>query len=642
MTRKGHKMRGARRWVVGLSGLMLVAGGLTACSSTPPDATLRKFAAALASANFSGLDVQTSDGQPVTKDMVTKLEGDLAGVKPTIKVEKPKVKGDSAQAALDYSWPVGNGVTWQYKSTLAAKKTKDDKWLVYFDPATLHPDLTAADKIEVKHVAADRGAILDGTGAPLTTKQRIITIRIQPNEVTDPDGVVRVLDAAFKSIKSDVGDIDLGDLTAKIKTGGTAPIDVIQLRESTYNKIRSTIHELPGLYFPDSYRQLTLTPTFGKALLGRVGDVTEEIMKQNPGRYQIGDQVGLGGLQQQFEGVLGGSPGVAVVIPGKDPSADKVLFHADPKPGATIKTTLDQRTQKAAEDALSAQPKRSAIVAIRISDGSVLAVANGPGGGDLDLALTAQVAPGSTFKTITALGVLENGSATASTVVPCPAEYTAPGGTPIHNAHDLTAALGANAQLHQDFAQSCNTAFAQLGAKLGADGLAATAKTVGIGVPWDLGTPAFSGSVATGADSAEQAAAAFGQGRTLVSPVALAGAAAAVARGQWQQPKLITDPAPAHSAAPGPQLKPDSLAALKQMMREVVTDGTAKSIKNTPGDPIYGKTGTAEYDNNDPNKTHSWFLGYRGDVAFAVFVEDGGLSTDAAVPIAGKFFAALK
>jgi cell division protein FtsI/penicillin-binding protein 2 len=633
--------RATKRWAVGLTGLTLVAGGLTACSSTPPDATLGKFASGLARGDFGTMDVLTSAGQPVTKDMVAKLEGDLAGVKPTIKVGKPQVKDTTAHATLDYSWPVGNAVTWQYKSSVAAKKIKDDKWQVYFDPATLHPDLTAADKIAIKHIAADRGNVTDGAGALLTTKQRIITIRVQPGEVTDVDGTVKVLDAAFKSIKSDIGDIDVSDLAAKIRAGGKAPIDVVALRESTYNRIRSTIHELSGLYFPDSFRMLALTPTFGKALLGRVGDVTAELMKQNPGKYQIGDQVGLGGLQQQYEDVLGGSPGVAVVIPGKDPSADKVLFHSDPKPGGTIKTTLDQRIQKAADDALSAQPKRSALVAVRVSDGSVLAVANGPGGGDLNLALTAQVAPGSTFKTMTALGVLDNGSANASTVVSCPAEYTAPGGTPIHNAHDLTAALGAGAQLHQDFAQSCNTAFAQLGAKLGPDGLAATAKTVGIGVPWDLGAPAYSGSVATGADSAEQAAAAFGQGRTLVSPVALAGAAAAIAHGQWQQPKLITDPAPAHPAAAGPQLKPDSLAALKQMMREVVTDGTAKSIKGTPGDPIYGKTGTAEYDNNDPNKTHSWFMGFRGDVAFAVFVEDGGLSTDAAVPIAGKFCAAL-
>jgi cell division protein FtsI/penicillin-binding protein 2 len=632
--------RGPRRWAAGLIGLTLLAGGVSACSSTPPDGTLSTFAQGLTNGDFGSLKVLTSAGQQVTKDVLTKLEGDLAGKKPTVKVDKPAVKGDSATAALNYSWPVGNGVKWEYKSVVQAKKAKDDKWQVYFDAATLHPDLTATDTIAIKHTAADRGNILDGSGAPLTTKQKIITVRVQPKEVNDVDGTVKILDAALKSIKGDIGDTNLGSLAQEIKAGGTAPIDVISLREPVYAKIRSTIHDLAGLYFSESFRTLAPTSTFAKALLGRVGDVTKEIMDKTPGKYQISDQVGLGGLQQQYDDLLAGSPGVSVLIPGKDAStAGKVLFTSDPKPGPALKTTLDPKVQIAAEAALAGQQSRSALVAVRVSDGSIVAVANGPNGGDLNLALTAQVPPGSTFKAVTALGVLDNGSANPSTVVPCPKEFTAPGGTPIHNAHDFV--LGDNTPLHVDFAQSCNTAFAQLGAKLGPNGLAAAAKTVGIGIPWDLGTPAYSGTVATGADSAEQAAAAFGQGKTQVSPVALAGAAAAIARGQWQQPKLITDPAPAKSSQPGPQLKPESVAALKQMMREVVTDGTAKSISNTPGEPIYGKTGTAEYDNNDPNKTHSWFMGFRGDIAFAVFVENGGLSSDAAVPIGGRFCGAL-
>jgi len=327
-----------------------------------------------------------------------------------------------------------------------------------------------------------------------------------------------------------------------------------------------------------------------------------------------------------------------VVITRADKDA-KELFRSDPKAGTPIKTTLDAKVQAAADAALNATATRSAIVAVRVSDGAMLAVANGPGGGELNLALTGRTPPGSTFKTITALGVLDSGAAQPNTVVPCPKEFTAPGGTPIRNAHDLP--LGATAQLHQDFAQSCNTAFASLGAKLGPDGLAATARTVGIGVPWDIGTEVYSGTVATGADSAEQAAAAFGQGKTQVSPAALAGAAAAIARGQWQQPKLVTDPAPAKPAAAGPPLKPETLAGLKQMMSEVVSVGTATSIKNTPGGPIYGKTGTAEYDDAHKEKTHSWFMGFQGDIAFAVFVEDGGLSSDAAVPIAGRFCTAL-
>jgi len=313
-----------------------------------------------------------------------------------------------------------------------------------------------------------------------------------------------------------------------------------------------------------------------------------------------------------------------------------VLFHSDPQSGKSIKTTLDVKIQNAADTALVGQTQRSALVAIRISDGAIVAVANGPNGGDLDLALTAQTPPGSTFKTVTALGVLSNGSANTNTVVACPKTLTVNGRT-FKNAHDFE--LG-NVPLHTDFAKSCNTAFASLAPKLGADGLSQTAQTLGIGVQWDPGIDVFTGKVSSGGPAEEQAAAAFGQGQTIVSPVCLAGAAAAVARGQWKQPSLVLDPAPAKSAPDGPALKADAVSALKTMMREVVTDGTATGVKGVPGEPIYGKTGTAEYD-NDPAHTHSWFMGFRGDIAFAVFVENGGQSTDAAVPIAGKFFTTL-
>jgi cell division protein FtsI/penicillin-binding protein 2 len=120
----------------------------------------------------------------------------------------------------------------------------------------------------------------------------------------------------------------------------------------------------------------------------------------------------------------------------------------------------------------------------------------------------------------------------------------------------------------------------------------------------------------------------------------MASATAAVAHGQWQQPKVLLDPAPAKPAPPGPQLKTESVAGLRAMMREVVTAGTATSLADVPGGEVYGKTGTAEYDNN-PAHTHAWFVGWQGDIAFAVFVEKGGSSGATAVPIAERFLRRL-
>jgi cell division protein FtsI/penicillin-binding protein 2 len=111
-----------------------------------------------------------------------------------------------------------------------------------------------------------------------------------------------------------------------------------------------------------------------------------------------------------------------------------------------------------------------------------------------------------------------------------------------------------------------------------------------------------------------------------------------VARGSWSQPALFPTlpagaPAPNPDQAPPPAngtaLRPASVAALRAMMREVVTAGTATALGDVPGGQVQVKTGTAEYDNN-PAHTHAWTIGYRA-TSFAVFV-DRRFQLNTAVP----------
>ena len=629
----------ARRTIAVLLGLGLVAA-LPACSSNPPDPAFARFLAGWRSGNFTGVNVVSPDGQALSADAartkLTALEGDLADQPVELKTAgKPAVKKDTATLPVTVTWQVAGKVPWTYQTDVQAR-LRNDRWAVVLSPGMIHPDLTAdAGRLTVRRALATRGAITDVNGTPIVSMQPVVVVGVQPGKVTGLAALTKAFDAAFKSVGVAV---DLSTLQALV--GAAKPdafVEVVTLRRPDYDKIRAQIHELPGAVFRESTQPLAPSRTFASALLGRVGPVTKEIMDKNPGRYQIGDVVGMGGLQQRYDDSLRGSPGISVVVPGKTGDQDRTLFHTDPRSGAPLKITIDVRTQTAAETALAGdQTHRSAIAAIRISDGALVAVANGPAAPDLNLALTAQVAPGSTFKTVTAVGVLDNGSVTPDTIVPCPATYTVEGAT-FRNAHNEV--LG-NVALHTDFAQSCNTAFASLAPKLGPDGLARTAANLGIGVPWDLGIDAFSGKVSAGGSASERAAAAFGQGTTIVSPVVMAGAAAAIARGQWKQPHLVLDPAPGKVAPDGPPLKPAVQAAMKRMMREVVTSGTATGVKGVKGEPVYGKTGTAEFANGS-TATHSWFIGFRGDLAFAVFIESGGLSTEAAVPMAATFLGAL-
>src|SRR6266511_1586017 len=542
-------MRLIRRVAV-LLAIPLLLGATVACSRQPsPDPAVTAFLDGWRTGQFKAdLPLISADGAARSgTDVAAKIKalaGGFASLKPTLGAGKAKVSKNDATAPVDVSWPIAAGVTWKYQTTLRLTLA-DGKWKPIWEPSVFATGVTDGDKLALKTTDAPRGEF----------------------------------------------------------------VDVVLLRDAVYQQIRAKIHDLDGTAFHTGTRSLGRSQVFARALLGFVSEVTKERMDANPGKYQLGDLVGFGGLQEKYDARLRGAAGVIVSVAAKPGATDaeKILYHTDAKAGQPLKTTIDIKTQEAADAALAAVTKPTAIVAMRVSDGAILAVANGPGPSNLNLAFTAQVPPGSTFKSVTATHVLETGQADGNTPVECSAKYNV-GGRDFTNVEGE--ALG-TFPLHRNFAQSCNTAFARLYPKLGMTGLHDTATRLGLGLQWDLGIDAFTGKVSVNESEVERAAAAFGQGTTLVSPIAMAGAAAALARGQWKQPRLLTDPAPAKPAADQAPLKPGTVDAMHQMMREVVTGGTAKSLANTPGPPVSGKTGTAEFDNNNPARTHSWFIGFR-------------------------------
>jgi cell division protein FtsI/penicillin-binding protein 2 len=152
--------------------------------------------------------------------------------------------------------------------------------------------------------------------------------------------------------------------------------------------------------------------------------------------------------------------------------------------------------------------------------------------------------------------------------------------------------------------------------------------------------PAFGGAVPAPRDPVDLASEAFGQGRILVGPPAMAAVAAAVTRGRWLSPELIQG-----RGSPGaPQLPSGPIATLRARMRETVTSGSATVLASQPGLPVYGKTGTAETGTSTSPLTDAWFVGYQGDVAFAGLVANtaNGFGGAVAAPIAGRFLARLQ
>src|SRR5262249_12489919 len=161
--------------------------------------------------------------------------------------------------------------------------------------------------------------------------------------------------------------------------------------------------------------------------------------------------------------------------------------------------------------------------------------------------------------------------------LPCPGTVTL-GGRVVHNEDSFS--LGSVA-LREAFAHSCNTTFAALAQRLPAGALEGTAAGYGIGAGWQLPVPSFSGSLPAPDGPGELAADAIGQGKVLVSPLAMALVAAALQHGSVVPPQLLAG-TPAGAKSPPPALNPAAVAAVRTFARATVTEGTASQLRDLP------------------------------------------------------------
>jgi hypothetical protein len=330
----------------------------------------------------------------------------------------------------------------------------------------------------------------------------------------------------------------------------------------------------------------------------------------------------------------GASAGLDVEIATK---ADKPVAGSQAEiiaPGnyPTLGTTISAKAEAAARSAV-AMHKESSMVAIQPSTGHILAIANNAGYNDF--ALTADVAPGSAMKVITSTALFNDGL-TPQSPVACPAAYTVTGIT-YHNDQGESEPPGT--PFVTDFAQSCNNAFTTQWQSLYGK-LAGTAKKYyGLDQQWDIGLGGLAASyfnAPASASGSELAQEAFGEGKLVASPLAMASVAATVDTGTFKQPVLRLT-AKQLTATPLPA---STDADLKTVMRAVVTSGTAAGLGFGP--TVYAKTGTADIQGQD--QPNSWLVAFdpTRDIAVAALVVNAGYGAQYAGPEVVAFLKALE
>ncbi len=610
------------------------------------------LARALSTGRLTGLAYTDGSAQDAQRLWTATVRGLGKDARPTVSVGKVTDGGDDApsRAALAWSWALpGTDERWTYDTAVRLEPvdTAAD-WEVRLTPEVLHPELRSGEALDARSVPAVRADVLGAGGSTLVTARAVRRIGIDKTTI----GAARQLASARRLARA-LG-IDPTAYVAEVRAAGPrAFVEALVLRAPDAREAlsRGGTRSIAGLaVLPDT---LPLAPTrsFAREVLGTVGPVTAEMVEDSGGAYAPGDEAGLSGLEGRYDEQLRGTPGVSVDAVTAEGTRREV-FAAEPEPGTPLRTTLAPRWQRAAEAALSSVGPASALVAVRPSTGDLLAVASGPGSAGYSTATVGQYAPGSTFKVVSSLALLRAGLRPGSRVT-CPAS-TVVDGKRFGNYDDYPADGLGSITLATAVASSCNTAFVGQRSRVSQSDLAGAAASLGLGVDHDLGFPAYLGSVpATEAEAGSEtghAASMIGQGTVLASPLAMAAVAASVARGSVVVPRLLPAHEPADStdsdrtetgtAEPATPLTGREAADLRELMRGVVTRGSAGFLASLPGPPVLAKTGTAEFGTAVPPRTHAWMIAVRGDLAVAVFVDVGASGSGTAGPVLERFLRA--
>lgn len=623
------------RSLLSAAATVLAASSLVACSGSDgdsrpdPDEAVGALAAAFGSGDFSGVALSGElDAAGVATDYDEVVEG-MGDLTPTVSAgdAQESEDGDTATAPLAWMWPVG-GDEWSYTTEVELTRA-DDEWQVAWDRALVEPSLQSGTVLDVTTVRADRGLILGNKGDTIVTDRAVTRFGIDRAQVPKAQA-----GPSARQLAQLVG-IDAAAYAKRVKAAGDkAFVEAIVIRKDDVPAdVAQGYSGIPGAVAIADDIPLAPTRDFALPILGSVGDVTAEMIQEHPDRYQVGDQAGLSGLQARYDEQLQGTDGAVVNAVASD-GQERELYRVDAQPGRPLEITLDVEAQQAAEAALAGVGPASALVAVRPSDGHILAAANGPGTDGYNVATYGQAAPGSTFKTVSSLALLRAGL-TPRTTVPCTREVVVDG-KPFENYDDYPSGALGDIPLSAAVANSCNTAFIASADQLSDGDLAGAAASLGLGIDHDLGFPSYFGQVPDPKSETEAAADLIGQGGILASPMAMATVMASIQAGETVVPRLVksVEVAVPDEAAP---LGKDEVAALRSMLRGVVTSGSGRGLVDVPGGPVIAKTGTAEFERDGKVLLHAWMVAAQGDLAVAVYVDEGDSGSGTAGPILEQF-----
>ncbi len=546
-------------------------------------------------------------------------------------------------------------------------------WKLQVIDADKYAQMAERNRVRTIPIIAPRGRMLDRDGRVLVDNRPSFSVLLLRD---DPAQVEKYLPAVADGLG-----LSLADLKDQLQNTQNLPKfqPIVIKPEATPADvafIESHRADVPILEMLSVSRRRYLPGGFLAHVTGYVGEVSEQQIEASNGKLRPGDVVGKSGLEREYNEELMGTDGMRRVIVNSVGKEVDHLSQQDPIPGKQIQLTIDYDLQQVAEQSLG--PRDGAVVALDPRTGEVLAMVSHPAPDPNDFAvrisreewkqlnedpahpllnraIQGQLAPGSVFKIVMAVAMLEDHVPPESFTAYCPGYATFYGrqfkcwvyGKSSHGLVDL----------HKAIMESCDIFFYNVGQRLGIDRIAYYAKKLGLGQKTGVDLPSEESGLVPSEEWVERVyhrrwypgetiSVAIGQGAVTATPLQLAHTIGGIAMGgAFMQPHLLKGAQ--NVAEQKVNISESTVEKVTDAMYDVVNGagGTAQAIK-LPGIDFSGKSGTAQIINYDLRsrlgkvkqfKDNSWFVGYaprrNPEIVVSVLVQAGGHGSEAAGPV---------
>ncbi|PJA11840.1 MAG: penicillin-binding protein 2 [Elusimicrobia bacterium CG_4_10_14_0_2_um_filter_56_8] len=535
-------------------------------------------------------------------------------------------------------------------------------------------EIAEKNRTQIIGQSAPRGRIFSSDEKPIATSKPSFSLIYFPGQArTGPE-----IDRMARALARPLG-ADYDELRKRIFRAASREKPV-RLAENLPSKQMLALSELkavyPGVDIVVEARRYYPFGAYLSHMVGYIGrmDNRDWAVHSRDKNYSMDSRLGKAGLEQMYEKELKGKDGGIYLEVDSRGRLSRVLESRKWVPGADIFLTIDSKAQAAAEEGLKKSISgKGAVVALDPRTGAVIAFASAPdydpnmfvlSGAEkeglpagkvlpeFNVALQGTYPPGSIFKIITSAALLESGRVDPQETVNCHGYYDA--GSRVFKCWNKKG--HGKVAFTEALAKSCDVYFYTTSQKAGALAVEKEArafrvgKVSGIPLPGEKSGNVFGPSLRAAkksywfiGDTLNQA---IGQGETLMTPMQAAGLIAAVANGGvFHRPyfveRIVRSDGQLYARGKPEvlsrvQLKPSTWTQIRQALRDVILDGTARSARIN-GAEVYGKTGTAQ---NPQGKDHAWFVAYAtvnnepAKIAVAVLVEHGEHGSSSAAPIA--------